>query len=340
MPATAVSYDAPPRAPSPRRLVAPCLRRTPLTPHRLFRARPLNPEPIHRSPLPSSRTRPHRLPPTVRPLERIPRRPRHTARVRRTSAIDHPAHALAVWNQRASPRWVHPAHAVAIRNGRASPRWIHPAHALAIRNRRASPRWIHPPTPCAIPQPARQCLLHRLPDGATEPTGTSAPPMGLARACSAVQEPFAPPPQFERRSPAPLIEEAAPPAPARQTWTAIPTPTWTTGRCPPHRGRGDQGALTVHAPHSCPHVLGSTPGVPRTTRAAHWLVPAAIAVVILLLLLGIGGGIYLANRRGSSRSARSPRPNLAQGLTQDLAQGHTNPSGLRQFRRARRQWPR
>jgi hypothetical protein len=128
------------------------------------------------------------------------------------------------------------------------------------------------------------------PDPAPAPAPEPAPPIPV---------PYEPPaavvPPFEAAATTP---PAPAPAPAQQTWTPIASQAWTPNDTP---------AAIVAAETAVPTVPPATPArKPSVARPADreprerptWLVPAAIAVVVLLLI-GIGGGIYLATRSKS-----------------------------------------
>src|SRR5207249_11769822 len=110
---------------------------------------------------------------------------------------------------------------------------------------------------------------------------------------------------------APPVEAPAA-APAQQAWTPLEAPAWKPGETVPAEPLGG-GVVVVQTPPTAPPVprapisaparqppVARPPsrGLPSFERPP-WLVPAAVAVVIVLLLGGLGV-IVLANRGGGS----------------------------------------
>jgi len=135
-------------------------------------------------------------------------------------------------------------------------------------------------------------------------------------------------------------EEEAPAAGAKSTWTAIPTPTWTPAadvapaeapaEAPPKREPTPEPlpavpayvapapaakatpvpAITPDEPVSAPARKPPQvrrPGRDLLSERPPWLVPAAIAIVVLLLI-GIVGTVVLANRGSSPRNIATTSP--------------------------------
>ena len=131
-------------------------------------------------------------------------------------------------------------------------------------------------------------------------------------------------------------EEKAPASEAKATWTAIPTPAWTPAadvapaEAPPKREPTPEPlpavpayvapapaakatpapAITPDAPVSAP--ARKPPPVRRPGRnllseRPPWLVPAAIAIVVLLLI-GIVGTVFLANRGSAPNNVATTSP--------------------------------
>jgi hypothetical protein len=104
--------------------------------------------------------------------------------------------------------------------------------------------------------------------------------------------PYVPPPA------APAYEAPAPRAP-EQTWTPIATPAWTPGDSPSAGAVAETRTPTVPPPTPARTSSVPRPAYREPRERPAWLVPA-IAVVAILLLLGIAGGIYLATRPGTA----------------------------------------
>jgi hypothetical protein len=168
------------------------------------------------------------------------------------------------------------------------------------------PKWLEPepPKPAPVPEPATPAA----PLFATSPPAPAPP----------APTPPAPPP-------------AEPAVPAPQTWTPVEQPTWKPGGAVPAEPLGAGVATDTRppAPPPAPAPTLTTPPpaarkpVPRPpsrgpaglAERPPWLIPAAVAVVIVLLL-GIVGFIVL-NRGGSS--------NVAQVHTTPSAHASTSP---------------
>src|SRR5438309_578324 len=153
-----------------------------------------------------------------------------------------------------------------------------------------------PEPPAPAPEPPR-------PAPSFEPFPTPAP----APAPPFATSPPAPPPPVE----APPVEAPAA-APAQQAWTPLEAPAWKPGETVPAEPLGG-GVAVVQTPPTAPPVprapISAPARKPSVARPPSrggpsferppWLVPAAVAVVIVLLLGGLGV-IVLANRGGGS----------------------------------------
>ena len=181
------------------------------------------------------------------------------------------------------------------------------------------------PSPVDAPKPA---LEPELPKAEPEPvrpipTWDTAPPAAAAASGTSA---------FATNPPAPApapVPTAPPPPPAQQTWAPIESPVWTPGEAVPAEPLGS-GVPEMQAPTRAP----TTPPIPRAPIGAPapkpvprpsrgdggpaerppWLVPAAVAVAIVLLL-GIFGVIVLANRGGNPT-----------GQVHTTPSAHTSPS--------------
>jgi len=172
---------------------------------------------------------------------------------------------------------------------------------------------------------------------AQPPEPPPAPPKPAEPEPALTWEPAPLPPKPAAEAPAaptaPAVpEKAAEPAPAesKPTWTSIPTPAWTpsgeiaqapkeevqappepTPAAPAYVAPAPSPATTTRPPISTPAPAPSAPArkppAPRrpvrdqATERPPWLVPA-IAAIILILLIGVGGGIFAATRGGSSNN--------------------------------------
>jgi len=158
------------------------------------------------------------------------------------------------------------------------------------------------------------------PPGQPGPGGTDvpAPPTwDTAAPVSAPQEaPRPAPPTYEPPPAAPAQYEppaysaatTAPPAPVspQQTWTPVATPAWTPGVAPELTGAGETKAPTVPPSAEAPAPSGIRRPERDSRERPAWLVPAAIALVVLLLLGAIG--VYLKTRPASSGGVAHASP--------------------------------
>src|SRR6266850_1084246 len=166
--------------------------------------------------------------------------------------------------------------------------------AATTTNPPAPPQEQAPPAPPPFVPLTRQSF-----ETAAPAAGTTNPPMPA---------PPAPPP------PAP-----AAPEPAQQTWTPVEPPVWKPGGAAPATGMGTSAPVApppeappLRAPISAPArkpTVARRPAGGGTSNRPSWLVPAIIAVV-LILLLGTAGGIILArnNSNGGPVGQTSPSP--------------------------------
>ncbi|HEY2597560.1 MAG TPA: hypothetical protein VGJ79_03685 [Candidatus Dormibacteraeota bacterium] len=182
-----------------------------------------------------------------------------------------------------------------------------------------------PPPPSTPPAPATQPpspFATNAPQPAPPGTNVPAAPTWdtAAPATPAVPEPpvVAPLPEPQRFEAPPnptgfvsTAPEPAVPAPESPTWSPVATPSWTPNVAP------DLAVAGVAAETAAPVVPSAPARRPSTTRPPDrdssdrpaWMLPAIIGVVILLLL-GAGGGIYLLTRphSGISGVTHTPSP--------------------------------
>jgi hypothetical protein len=180
----------------------------------------------------------------------------------------------------------------------------------------AAPRETFPPAPAREtfpPAPARETI----PPAPARQTFPPAP----------ARETFppAPSPAFETAAPmaaasAPVAPSKAtnPPAPATAAWSPVEAPVWKPGETAAAGLGTAAGAMTSDPPAAtataapppapalprrpAPARIGPTarrPAFAIPSERPSWLVPAAVAVVILILL-GVGGGILISKLRGQS----------------------------------------
>jgi hypothetical protein len=164
-----------------------------------------------------------------------------------------------------------------------------------------------------------------------EPAAAASTTNPPATAPPAPVEPAAPRSPFEGYTPVetpastptpPAAEPTPPPAP---TWSPVEPPVWKPGEIAVPAVAAAAAAVTPAAPSPTPPTAPPAP-LPAPTRPPEpirrptvarpqyggpperpaWLIPAAVAVVVVLLL-GIGG-VVLANRGGSPKPAGSPSP--------------------------------
>ncbi len=126
-------------------------------------------------------------------------------------------------------------------------------------------------------------------------------------------------------NPPPTARPEPAPAEPKPTWTAIPTPVWTPAPeaepavvpsapepapvapayvAPAYVAPVPEPATITRAPAPAPARKPPAPRRPvhdQQTERPSWLVPA-IAVVVILLLLGVGGFVFLGNRAGTTNN--------------------------------------
>ncbi|HVD47038.1 MAG TPA: hypothetical protein VNG70_07145 [Candidatus Limnocylindria bacterium] len=161
------------------------------------------------------------------------------------------------------------------------------------------------PPPVSPPQPSSPAI----------PSWDTAPPAEAPKEAPSAPAYEPPPatPQYEPPSSTPTPSPA--PATSQQTWTPVATPAWNPSDSPAAKAAVTEpeiqawtgGALPAASDTEAPRTSTVPPPTPaRKPSVARpddreprerpgWLVPAAI-VVVILLLIGIGGGIYLATR--------------------------------------------
>ena len=171
----------------------------------------------------------------------------------------------------------------------------------------ASPRAPVPPSPAPAPAPSGPRETYPPPPAAPEPSGPRSPFDSVVPAAAASAAP----------APAPAPEKPA--KPAEQTWSPVEQPVWQPGEVAVP-GVGAPAAATAAAtataqpPASAPAVTGEgarpavPPRKPPPARRAPisipaerpaWLAPAAVAVIVVLLL-GIGSVFLFSHLRGGS----------------------------------------
>jgi hypothetical protein len=184
---------------------------------------------------------------------------------------------------------------------------LEPDASIRTTNPPAPPTWT-PMEPSKPAEPEPKPAEPEVPRPA--PSFESAAPVSPFESFGAASSASAP---IEAPAPAaPAVPPAASPPPAQQTWTPVEAPVWKPGETVPAEPLGT-GVAVVETPPRAP----TPPPIPRAPIAAParrpsvprppsrggpserppWLVPAAVAVAIVILL-GILGVIVLANRGG------------------------------------------
>ena len=166
------------------------------------------------------------------------------------------------------------------------------------------------PAPAPDPVPDRSAFESSVPSPATVTNPPASAPVP------------APAQQTWAGPPAPVPAPAPAPAPAQQPWAPVETPVWTPG---PPGGVLTPPTSTTSAPAPAPAPLIATPeparAPARETSVARrplasgpparpgWMIPAIIAVVVILLL-GVTGTIFLLGhaKPGATGSSHSPSP--------------------------------
>jgi hypothetical protein len=137
-------------------------------------------------------------------------------------------------------------------------------------------------------------------------TWETATPVPIPEAAPAAPAPYVPPsspptPKYEPPTSTPTPTAA--PAPAQPTWTPVATPVWTPGGVPAVDVSPETAAprpATVPPPTPARRPVPRADDGQQRARPA-WLIPAAIGMLILLLLI-VGAVIYLKTRPSSSGS--------------------------------------
>ncbi len=179
-----------------------------------------------------------------------------------------------------------------------------------------------PPPASAAPAPATWEAAAASAPAPSAPA-PSAPDSAVTRSPFQTAVPGVPGASTATNPPAPAPMPAAPaPAPAQQTWAPVEAPAWTPG---PAGGVTTPPAQTTSAPAPAPAYVTTPPAPARTptrepsvarkpagggtpSQRPAWMIPAIIAVV-LILLVGVGGTIVLLGRGHSGATAsNSPSP--------------------------------
>ena len=184
--------------------------------------------------------------------------------------------------------------------------------------------------PPAAPTAAPSTFGTNAPAPATWETAAPAPPEPPP--ASAPYEPPAAPAAPMYKPPSATPTPAPTPAAPESTWTPMATPVWTpTG---PVAGAPVDFTTETAAPKPAtvpPPTAARRPSVPPQSRAPRerpsWLIPAAIAVLVLLLLGG-AIGIYLKTRPSSGPIAHAtPSPKTSPKASPKSSPTPTNTGG-------------
>ena len=213
------------------------------------------------------------------------------------------------------------------------PTWAEaPPRSAAPFEAPAEPAPPAPPVPPVVETPPALPLpIPEPPAPAPAPAFSTSPP---APAPAFSTSPPAPAPAFATSPPAPApADPAAPPA---QTWTPVEAPVWKPGEVQPPEPRGT--GYAIDAPKKIDPVppiaaaapiaperqtsppIARKPTVPRPPRTGGlgpterpaWLVPAAVAAVVIVLI-GIFGVVVLHRLGGGTNPVASTTPSTHPG---------------------------
>ncbi len=206
-----------------------------------------------------------------------------------------------------------------------------PAQPAAVNTPYPPPPSAPPPGPPPVSEPPPP---EPEPPKAPMPWETVTPAAAAGAAAAATSSPFSssppapaspspfstsPPPPT---APAPAPAPAPPPAPSQATWSPVEAPVWKPGEAVPAEPLGSGFAVVetaqkaptaptvpgapIAAPARKPSVARPPSGGGLPPERPAWLLPAAVAVVIIILL-GIVG-VFVLNRPGSPVSQVRPTP--------------------------------
>jgi serine/threonine protein kinase len=245
-------------------------------------------------------------PPAPIPTPYVPPVPREETPIRAPVSYDAPPRAMQTYPSIPAPTFTAPPQPPA------------PAPAPPAQEPTPSPvpTWSEaPPRTPSYETPAAAATTTNPPAPAQDEAPAAPPPFvpltrssfeTAAPAASSTNPPMAAPPAAPPAAPSP-----APPAPepAQQTWTPMETPVWKPGGAAPPAEMVTAAPVApppeappLRAPISAPArkpTVARRPAGGGTSNRPSWLIPAIIAVV-LILLLGTAGGIILASRNGSN----------------------------------------
>ncbi|HYR49143.1 MAG TPA: hypothetical protein VES90_03080 [Candidatus Eisenbacteria bacterium] len=244
-------------------------------------------------------------PPAPIPTPYVPPVPRDETPIRAPVSYDAPPRAMQTYPAIPAPTFTAPPEPPA------------PAPAPPEQEPTPSPvpTWSEaPPRAPSYETPAAAATTTNPPAPAQEEAPPAPPPFvpltrssfeSAAPAASSTNPPMAAPPAAP--PPAPPARPA--PEPAQQTWTPMETPVWKPGGAAPAAEMSPAAPVApppeappLRAPISAPArkpTVARRPAGGGTSNRPSWLVPAIIAVV-LILLLGTAGGIILARNNSNS----------------------------------------
>jgi hypothetical protein len=258
---------------------------------------------------------PGTVPPQARPSEPLPAAAAPAPYIAPQRREETPVRAPASYEAPDRPMQTYPAiPAVTFPPVPAPPAPLEPPVAPA-RPAPAVPTWSEPPAPSAAPA------------APVETPAPAEPEMPRPAAVPTWDEPAAPTPVAPAApafvtappAPAPVVEAPASPPAAPQAWTPVESPVWKPGEAVPAEPLGTGVAVveTPRPPTTPPPTR--TPTVPPPARRPTvarppigggvladrppWLIPAAVAVVIVLIL-GIVGVKALSGRQTGSPTAQ------------------------------------
>jgi hypothetical protein len=206
----------------------------------------------------------------------------------------------------------------------------------------AVPTWADPPAASVTNPPAPAAAPVEAPRPEPEaprpiPTWETAPPPAPAPAPA-----FATPPPEPAPAPAPPAPTPPTPSPAQQTWTPVEAPVWKPGEAIPAEPLGTGVAMSDARPATRPPApapfLTPTPAPARRPAVARpprgggvlaerppWLIPGAVAVIIVLLL-GIVGVKVLSSRGSGTTTGQVHTTPSAHATASPHATPSTSPT--------------
>ena len=204
-----------------------------------------------------------------------------------------------------------------------------------------------PPAPAPVDEPAPEPnpSAPAFESPPSPPSFSTFPPAPAQVESPAPPEPAAPPGPPSQPTWTPMEQPVAPSGPSEPTWMPMEQPTWKPGEAVPAEPLGTGVALAAMppapvveppvapAPVRPPSAPARRPAVPRArsgggplSERPAWLIPAAVAAVIVILL-GAVGVIVLANRGGGPITGGVHTSPSTRPTTSAKASPSTSPTG-------------